>query len=150
MIAKFFSMVALGLLCTGCLKFERQVTSPGARGVVLDAQTHAPVSGAAVVVSRAEPSYFGTNFLTFSEALANTRPPVVTTGTNGRFRVPTEQHHQLIVDFLIQPYRPQGGTLVVQRGGYRPVAIPLWGWLRPISSPPPTNFITVLLSPISK
>src|SRR5436190_3869601 len=150
MTASFLSMMTvLGLLCSGCLKFERQVTSPGARGIVLDAQTHAPVSGAAVVVSRAVP-YFGTNFLTVSEALTNTRPPVVTTGKKGRFRIPTEQHHELIVDWLIQPYRPRGGTLVIQRLGYEPVAIPLWGWLRPISSPPPTNFITVLLSPISK
>jgi hypothetical protein len=150
MTARFLSMMmALGLLCTGCLKFERQVTSPGARGVVLDAHTHAPVSGAAVVVSRAEP-YFGTNFLTVSEALTNTRPPVITTGKSGRFRIRTEQNHKLIVDWLIQPYRPRGGTLVVQGAGYESVAIPLSGWLRPISSPPPTNFITVLLSPISK
>jgi hypothetical protein len=149
MTAKFLSIMMLWLLCSGCLKFERQVTSPGARGVVLDAQTHAPLSGADVVVSRAVP-YFGTNVLTVSEALTNTRPPVVTTGKNGRFRIPTEQHHQLIVDWLIQPYRPQGGTLIVQRVDYQPMAIPLWGSLMPISSPPPTNFITVLLSPISK
>jgi len=139
----------LGILCSGCLKLERQVTSPGARGVVLDAQTHAPLSGAVVVVSREVP-YFGTNILTVSEALTSTRPPTVTTGKKGRFRIPTEQHHKLIVDWLIQPYRPRGGTLVVQRAGYEPVALPLSGWLRPISSPQPTTFITVSLSPISK
>ena len=149
MTARFLIMMVLGLLSSGCLKFERQVTSPGARGVVLDAQTHAPVSGAAVVVSRAVP-YFGTNFLTVSEAFTNTRPPVVTTGRNGRFRIATEQRHKLIVDWLIQPYRPRGGTLLVQRVGYQSVAIPLSGWLRPVSAPPPTNFITVLLSPVRK
>jgi hypothetical protein len=149
MASKVLSVMMLGFLCSGCLKLERQVTSPGARGVVLDAQTRAPLSGAAVVVSRAVP-YFGTNFLTVSEALTNTRPPVVTTGKNGRFRIPAEQHHKLIVDWLIQPYRPRGGTLVVRREGYEPMAIPLSGWLRPISSPPLTNFITVLLSPSSK
>ena len=148
MTAGFLSMMVVGLLCSGCLKFERQVTSPGARGVVLDAQTHAPLSGADVVVSRFHD--LSTNPPAISDALTGTRPPVVTTGTNGRFRIPTEQHHELIVDWLIQPYRQPGGTLIVQRIGYQPVAIPLWGWLRPISSSPPTNFITVLLSPISK
>jgi len=149
MTARFLSMMVVGFLCSGCLKFERQVTSPGARGVVLDARTRAPVIGAAVVVSRAVP-YFGTNILTVSDALTNTRPPVVTTGKNGCFRIPVEQHHQLIVDWLIQPYKPRGGTLIVQRVDYEPVAIPVSGWLRPISSPPPTNFIVVLLTPISK
>ncbi len=150
MTSKFFTVMTLGLLCSGCLKLERQVTSPGARGVVLDAQTRAPLSGAAVVVSRAV-SYFGTNFVTVSEALTNTRPPVVTTGKNGRFRIPTEQHHKLIVDWMIEPYKAPGGTLIVQRAGYQPAAIPLFeGWFRPPSAPPPTNFITVLLSPASK
>ena len=146
--ASFLSMMVLGLLCSGCLKFERQVTSPGARGVVLDAQTHAPLSGADVVVSRLYD--LSINPPAISDALTNTRPPVVTTGKDGRFRIPTEQHHELIVDWLIQPYRPPSGTLIVQRADYQPAVIPLGGWLRPISAPPPTNFITVLLSPISK
>lgn len=148
MTFRFLSVMVLGLLCSSCLKYERQVTSPGAKGVVLDAQTHAPLSGADVVVSRLE--YWNTNPPAVSDALTNTRPPVVTTGKDGRFRIPVEQHHELIVDYLIQPYRPRGGTLIVQCAGYQPVAIPLWGWIMPISAPAPTNFITVLLSPVSK
>jgi hypothetical protein len=141
-------MTMLGLLCSGCLKLEQQVTSPGARGVVLDAQTHAPLSGAEVVVSRLD--YLSTNPPDVSDALTNTRPPVVTTGKDGRFRIPAEQHRKLIVDYLIEPYKAPGGTLVVQRIGYQPVAVPLWGFLMPMSAPPRTNFIAVLLIPVSK
>ena len=149
MTFRFLCALMLGLFCSGCLKLERQVTSPGAKGVVLDARTHAPLSGAEVVVSRLE-DYWSTNPPAISDALTNTRPPVLTTGNDGRFRIPAEQHHQLIVDYLIEPYRARGGTLIVQRAGYQPAAIPLWGQLTPISAPPPTNFITVLLTPVSK
>jgi hypothetical protein len=141
--------LSLALICPGCLKYERQVTSPGAKGIVVDAQTHAPLSGARVVVSRATP-YFATNVLTVEEALTNTRPPVVTTGNDGRFRIRPEQHHEWIVDYLIQPYRPRDGTLIVQLVGYQPVAIPLCGGLTPMGSPPPASLITVPLSPISE
>jgi hypothetical protein len=148
MTYRFLSVMVLGLLCSGCLKFERQVTSPGARGVVLDAQTHAPLSGAEIVVSRL--CYLSTDPPVISDALTNTRLPVVTTGKDGRFRIPAEQHHKLIVDYLIQPYRARGGTLIVQRAGYQAAAIPLWGCLRPMSAPSPTNFLTVVLSPVTK
>jgi len=148
MTYRFLSVMMLGPLCSGCLKLEHQVTSPGARGVVLDAQTQAPLIGAHVLVSRL--CNVSTNPPATPDALTNTRPPVVTTGKDGRFRVPAEQHRKLIVDYLIQPYKAPGGTLIVQRAGYQPAAIPLWGWLRPMSAPPPTNFITVLLSPASK
>ena len=145
---RIFNLILLGALCTGCLKYERQVTGPGAMGVVLDAQTHAPLSGTDVVISRLYS--FSTNPPTVWDALTNTRPLVVTTGKDGRFRIPAEQHHELIVDYLIEPYRPPGGTLVVQRAGYQPAAVPLWGAVMPKSAPPSTNFITVLLSPVSK
>jgi len=148
MTFRFLSVMVLGLMCAGCLKFEHQVTSPGARGIVLDAQTHAPLSGADVVVSRLY--YLSTNPPAILDVLTNTRPPVVTTGKDGRFRIPAEQHHELVVDYLIQPYRAPGGTLIIRRAGYEPAAIPLWGDIRPISAPPPTNFIAVFLSPESK
>ena len=150
MALRFFSVMMLGLLSSGCLTIERQVTSPGAKGIVLDARTRSPLSGADVVVSRLGLDSVSTNPPVISDALTNTRPPVVTTGKNGRFRIPAERHHELIVDYLIEPYLPPGGTLIVQHTGYQPVAIPLWGCLRPLSEPPPTNFITVLLSPVSK
>jgi hypothetical protein len=146
---RFLSVMMLGFVCSGCLTFEHQVTSPGASGAVLDAQTHTPLGGAEVVVSRLF-CYAGTNPPAVSDAITNTRPPVVTTGKDGRFRIPAEQHWELIVDYLIEPYRARAGTLVVQRAGYEPVAIPLWGSVRPISAPPSTNFIEVLLNPLRK
>src|SRR5262245_46126751 len=115
MTFRLLSTMMLGLLCSGCLKLKRQVTSPGARGVVLDAQTHAPLSGVDVVVSRLHD--LSTNPPVLSDALTNMRPPVVTTGRDGRFRIPPEQHRKLIVDYLIQPYKAPGGTLIVQRTG---------------------------------
>lgn len=148
MIFRFISVIFLGLLCSGCLKFERQVTSPGARGVVLDAHTRAPLSGVNVAVSRLE--NLNTNPPALSDALTNTRPPMVTTGKDGRFRIAPEQHRKLVADYLITPYQEPGGTLIVQHPGYQPVTIPLSGWLTPKSAPPPTNFIEVVLNPITK
>jgi len=52
-IFSFCSMVAIGFLCSGCLfRLEYNKTSPGARGIVPDAQIRALLSGAEVVVSR--------------------------------------------------------------------------------------------------
>ena len=118
-IRGIFGLVGLGCMCSGCLlKLEHNITSLGARGVVLDAQTHSPLSGADVVVSR-----LWSDSPTASDALTNTRRPVVTTGKDGRFRVPAERHWNLIVDYLIAPYRTPGGTLVVQ----------LWIWGQPLT-----------------
>jgi len=55
----------------------------------------------------------------------------------------------LVVDYLIAPYRAPGGTLVVQRAGYEPAAIPILGYIIPIRAQQ-TNFIEVLLSPVTK
>jgi hypothetical protein len=142
-----FTAVILGFVCSGCLKLEHHITSPAARGVVLDARTRSPLSGAEVVVSRTQ---FWTNAPTVVDALTNTRPPVVTTGKSGRFRVPAEGHWQCVVDYLIAPLHKPGGTLVVQRAGYEPAAIPLWGDIAPIAAAQHTNFIEVLLSPVTK
>src|SRR6476660_2578294 len=89
MTFRFLSVMVLGPLCSGCLKLERQVTSPGAR----DVQTHAPLSGVDVVVSRLHD--LTANPPALSDALTNTRLPVVTTGTDGRFRIPAYQHRKL-------------------------------------------------------
>ena len=136
----------LGCLCSGCLKLEHNITSPGARGIVLDARTHSPLSGAEVVVSRTQ---FWTNAPAVVDALTNTRPPVIATGKNGRFRVPAEGRWNLVVDYLISPLHKPGGTLVVQRAGYEPAAIPLWGDILGIGVQR-TNFIAVSLSPVTK
>jgi len=130
--------LAIGFLCSGCLRLEHNTTSPGARGVVLDAKTHLPLSGAQVVVST-----------TVSNSLAHTRPPLVTTGTNGWFCIPAERHWNLIVDYMTERYRAPGGTLIIQRAGYVPATVSLWGDIIPLSAQR-TNFIDVLLSPIAK
>jgi len=136
-ICHVFGVVMLGGLCSGCLlRLEHNTTSPGARGVVLDYQTRAPVSGADVVVSRL---CIGPPIV--SDALTNTRPPVVTTAKSGRFSVRAERHWD-VVCFLVERFRTPSGTLVVQRAGYEPAAIPLWMQR--------TNFIEVLLSPVTK
>ena len=139
-----FSVVVLGLMCSGCLlRLEHNTTSPAARGVVLDARTRAPLSGAKVVVSRV-----CTESPVVSDALTNTRPPIVTTGKSGRFSVRAERQWDLVF-YLTERFRAPGGTLVVQRSGYEPTAIPLWGEIIPISARR-TNFIEVLLSPVTK
>ena len=140
------SLVVLGFLCSGCLKLEHHVASPGARGIVLDAQTHAPLGGAQVVVS----SWSDFQPPTVSDALAQARPPVVTTRANGRFHISEEGHWNLVVDYLIEPLHDKaGGTLVVQRDGYQPAVVQLWGDIAPLTAHP-TNFVEVLLSPVTK
>ncbi|HEV2455479.1 MAG TPA: hypothetical protein VGY98_14540 [Verrucomicrobiae bacterium] len=144
-IRNVFGVVILGFVCSGCLlRVEHNTTSPGARGVVLDAQTHQPLSGAEVVVSR----LWDTQPPTFSDALTNTRPPVVTTGKRGRFSIQPERHWDLVV-YLAERYRTPGGTLVVQRVGYEPAVVQLWGDIMPISAHS-TNVVEVLLSPVTK
>lgn len=133
----------LGCICSGCV-LEYNTTSPGAQGVVLDSHTRAPLSGADVVVSQ----LWGIEPPTVSDALTNTRSPVVRTGKNGRFSVSAEGHWD-VVGPLVERFRAPGGTLVVQRAGYDPAAIPLWGDIMPISAQR-TNFIEVLLNPVRK
>lgn len=137
-------VVMLGWLCSGCLlRLEHNTTSPGARGVVLDARTRSPVNGAEAVVSRSTRVH-----PIVSEALTNARPPVVMTDKQGRFHIRAEKEWRLFVDYLVCRVRHSpGGTLLVRRVGYQPTTIQLWGegyipgWARP------TNFIEVLLIP---
>ena len=143
----FFSLIVLGFFCSGCLKLEHCVTSPGARGVVLDAQTHTPLSGAHVVISTLSDLHPPT----VSDAIAHTRPPTITTRANGRFRIPAEGHWNLVVDYFIRPLPTPWGTVVVQRAGYQPAVVQLWGDIVPIGvGAHPTNFVEVLLSPVPK
>ena len=130
-------VVLLGGVCSGCLlRVEHNTTSPGAKGVVLDSQTRVPLGDAKVVVSR-----LCFDLPIIPDALTNTRPPVVTTGKNGRFSIPAERHWDVVV-YLVGRFRQGSGTLVVQRAGYEPAAVPLWMQQ--------TNFIEVLLSPVGK
>lgn len=138
-------VIAFEFLCSGCLfRLEHNTTTPGARGVVLDAQTRAPLASAQVIVSR----LYGLQPPAASDALTNTRPPKVTTGKNGRFSVRPEQHWD-VVPCLTERYRTPGGTLVIQRAGYEPATVQIWGDIMPLSAHP-TNFIEVLLNPATK
>lgn len=139
------SMVALGFLCSGCLfRLEHNTVSPGACGVVLDAQTHAPLTGAQVVVSKLSdvqpPSA--------PDAFTNSRTPVVTTGKNGRFSI-RPVRHWFFVPYLTERYSTPGGTLVVRRAGYEPATVQLWGDIMPLAAHT-TNFIQVVLRPVMK
>jgi hypothetical protein len=71
-----------------------------------------------------------------SDALTNTRPPVA-------------EREWKVVPSLVERFRPPGGTLIVQHAGYQSAAIPLWGEIIPLSVQP-TNFVVVLLQPVTK
>lgn len=135
--------VLLALVCSGCLlRLEHNTTSPGGRGIVLDAQTHAPLSGAEVVISRVADMQAPK----VSDALTNTRPPVVTTRANGRFSIRPERQWDLVY-YLTERFRRPGGTLVAQHPGYEPAVVPLWGAIRPVTAHS-TNFVEVSLTPL--
>jgi hypothetical protein len=106
------------LACSGCLPL-RFTTSPGASGVVLDSQTRAPIAGAEVVISHSTypPASVG-------EAFTNSRPPLVTTETNGQFSIPPEHGWDLFV-IPVDAF-PPFGLLVVKHDGYEPVLVPFW------------------------
>jgi len=110
--------ILLLIWCSGCLPL-RYNTSPGALGVVVDADRHSPVSGAEVVVSHLiypPPSV--------DAAFTNRRPPLVTTDAKGYFSVPVERRW----DFFVVPIDifPRFGLLVVKCDGYEPMTIPFW------------------------
>src|SRR5689334_4290966 len=122
LLRKCFGQISLlalvALSCTSCLPL-RFTTSPGASGVVVDSQTHAPIAGAEVVISH---SIYPPASL--ADALTNGRPPTVTTEDNGRFSIPPEHGWDLFV-IPIDAF-PAFGLLVVKHDGYDPVLVPFW------------------------
>jgi hypothetical protein len=113
-----FVSTLLYFSCSGCLPL-RFNTSPGASGVVLDADRQAPIAGADVVVSQMiypPPSA--------DEAFTNNRPPVVTTDIDGHFTIPPEKRWDIFV-IPIDVF-PRFGLLVVKCDGYESLAIPFW------------------------
>src|SRR5215468_7004869 len=107
--------VAGGLSFSGCLPL-RYNASPGASGVVVDAERHSPIAGAEVVVSQLiypPPSA--------EAAFTNNRPPIVITDTAGHFSVPPERRW----DFFVVPIDvfPRFGLLVVKREGYESMTV---------------------------
>jgi len=110
--------VLLAFTCAGCVPL-RFNTSPGAYGLVLDAERRAPITGAEVVVSQLiypPPSA--------QEAFTNSRPPVVTTDAQGHFSIPPQRRW----DFFVVPIDvfPRFGLLVVKCDGYESATIPFW------------------------
>jgi hypothetical protein len=110
--------LAIGVSLSGCLPL-RYNASPGASGVVVDAERHSPIAGAEVVVSQL--IYPPTSA---EAAFTNSRPPVVTTDTVGHFSIPAERRW----DFFVIPIDvfPRFGLLVVKRDGYEPMTVPFW------------------------
>jgi hypothetical protein len=106
------------LACSGCFPL-RHTLSPGASGVVVDANTHVPIPGAEVVISHSTypPS-------TAEEAFTNSRPPIVKTPMSGNFSIPPERGWDLFV-VPIDAF-PPFGLLVVRHDGYEPALVPFW------------------------
>jgi len=116
--------LALGILliavsfCPACipLKFT---TSPGASGRVVDASTHAPLSGAQVAISR----------LTYppdsaDNAFTNSRSPIVMSQAGGAFSIPPERRLDLY--FIPVDAFPRFGLLVIKCPGYETTCVPFW------------------------
>lgn len=141
---QLFGLLFVSLICSGCWPM-RFATSPGVTGIVKDAQSHAPVAGAEVFVSRARYRLpVVTNTVTgqteivpgtqnqllppsLQEAFTNARPPTVVTRPDGRFSIPPEKRWGIYIVPMdvFGPY----GTLVIRREGYEDM-------LRVLHSPP--------------
>lgn len=117
----FAALWAAGLSCSGCVP-ERITASPGATGVVLDANTHDALPGATVVMTYSQrPGFADTEPLTLAEARTNARPPVVITGTYGEFNIPRQ--HLWVVKSPLSGWHAYG-TLVILKDGYEPMLVP--------------------------
>jgi hypothetical protein len=104
--------------CSSCVPL-RFTTSPGANGRVVDAATHAPISGAEVIISHSTypPS-------SPDAAFTNSRPPTVMSGEGGQFSVPLERRLDLY--FVPVDIFPRFGLLVIKRQGYETTCLPFW------------------------
>ena len=111
-------MLVLAAGASGCVPL-RFTTSPGAKGIVVDAATHRPISDAQIVVSRSiyPPS-------SADSAFDNSRPPKVMSRAEGQFQVPLERRLDLY--FLPVDIFPRFGLLVIKRPGYQTTCVPFW------------------------
>jgi hypothetical protein len=112
------TMMLLLLFVVGCFPVH-QTVSPSVAGVVIDAQTYAPVSGAQAVVA-----YSGYPPPTTPEAFTNTRPPIVFTKSDGSFMIPSGQRRIWVTVLPIDCFYPVS-TLLVRADGYVPAVIPI-------------------------
>lgn len=112
------AVLALMLGCGGCIPL-RFNTSPGATGRVVDASTHAPISGAEIVISRSTyPPESG------EKAFENRRDPLVLSQQGGSFSIPPERRLDLYC--LPVDVFPRFGLLVVRQKGYQIACVPFW------------------------
>ena len=128
-------VLALAVLVTGCFPM-RFTVRPGVSGTVVDSQTHIPVSGAEVFISRAPYNFYQFTNQTvegvteeaktapppqppeIAVALSNATPPLVFTDASGRFVIPpTKKWGVYIVPMDVFAAH---ATVVVRRDGYAP------------------------------
>jgi hypothetical protein len=133
-------------------------------GIVLNAQTHEPISSAEVAVSSARytftntpetmegwqkipsadlPEYNRTHLVapSLSNALAAVRAPVVLTEADGHFTISRDR--RWIIYAVPGDHFQPCGTLVVRRDGYEPLLREFWSW-------DSTNLGDVFLKPVTK
>jgi hypothetical protein len=103
---------------TGCFPV-RQTISPSVTGIVIDALTHKPVSGAEAVVA-----YSGDPPPTAPEACTNIRPPMVFTKSDGSFLISAGERRAWQSVFPID-YAFPASTLLVKKDGFIPSVIPV-------------------------
>jgi hypothetical protein len=115
---KILFLLMSGWLGSGCVPL-RFTTSPGASGRVVDATTHAAISGAAVLVSRSTYPPDSPD-----KAFSNGRSPTVMSREGGQFSVPLERRFDLY--FVPVDVFPRFGLLVVKRQGYETTCVPFW------------------------
>ncbi|MCX7723572.1 MAG: hypothetical protein N2379_11040 [Verrucomicrobiae bacterium] len=131
-----FFLLVVSCVCTGFLLPGPRVLSPGVKGVVVDAETGAPVGGAEVFISYAT-SWLGrerTNIVTgavepvppFTDqfdapsmewALRKARLPIVVTGADGHFSIPPDKRWTIYPEILPR------GVLVVRHHSYTPMML---------------------------
>jgi hypothetical protein len=113
-----FCLLIIVWVNAGCVPI-RFTTSPGASGRIVDASTHAPVSGAEIVISRSTYPPESAD-----GAFTNSRPPTVMSREAGQFSVPQERRLDLYcvpADFF-----PRFGLLVIRCPGYETTCVPFW------------------------
>jgi len=105
------------LLMSGC-HFEERITSRGATGVVIDAKSLRPLSGAVVGVAQ-----YSEQPIVLSNAVSRIRKPTAVTGDDGRFSIPAQK--ETIKIFILGDYFTPPDTLLIRCTGYNTAAIPL-------------------------
>jgi hypothetical protein len=136
-------MVLVALFCDGCFP-AKFITTPAVRGVVVNRQTGAPVTGAEVIISRArfdpwimvdpathQPLIVNDARLlslkppALSEVLKRARTPAVQPADDGSFSIPN--HSQWGPYLVGMDPIPPAGTILIRREGYVDVMLPVFG-----------------------